>query len=139
MKKAILAILAIFLVTSAAWAAEKAMEKGRGMETEKAKTMAMDKGKEVTMTGRISCTFCNLPAAMECTKECCTACIKAGDPVLFSDEKGNLYLLVSGEKEKPLMTPERMNLIAEKVKIQGMLVIRGGIQGIYVKTMEKVM
>jgi hypothetical protein len=137
MKKAILAILAIFLATSAAWAAEPVMEKSKGME--KGKMIHMEKGKEVTITGRISCTFCNLPAAMECTKECCTACIKAGDPVLFSDEKGNLYLLVSGEKEKPLMTPERMNLISEKVKIQGMLVTRGGIQGIYVKTMEKAM
>jgi hypothetical protein len=55
----------------------------------------------------------------------------------LSDAKGNLYILISGEKEKPLMTAERMNLLQEKVKVQGMLVKRGGIQGIYVKTMEK--
>jgi hypothetical protein len=64
------------------------------------------KGEEVTITGVITCTFCNLPAAGgKCTKECCQACIKSGDPILLQDEKGSLYLLISGEKEKPLMTP----------------------------------
>jgi hypothetical protein len=131
MKKTFFAFMAILLLTAGSWAADKGAEKG--------KTMPMDKGKEVTITGKISCTFCNLPAAMECTKECCTACIKSGDPVLLSDDNGNLYLLISGEKEKPLMTTERMNLIKEKVKVQGTLVSRGGIQGIYVKSMEKAM
>jgi hypothetical protein len=95
------------------------------------------KGEDVTITGKISCTFCNLPTPGHCTKECCQACVKSGDPVLFTDAEGNLYILLSGEKEKTLMTPERMNLLQEKVKVQGMLVKRGGIQGIYVKAMEK--
>lgn len=121
MKRVVFAVMAILMVTTAAWAGEKASAKS----------------KEVTITGKISCTFCNLPAAMECSKECCAACIKAGDPVLLSDSKGKLYLLVSGEKEKPLMTAERMDLVQGKVKVKGILASRGGIQGIYVKTMEK--
>ena len=56
---------------------------------------------------------------------------------LLTDAKGNSYLLLSGEQMKPLMTPERMNLLEEKVKVEGILVTRGGIQGIYVKKMEK--
>lgn len=121
MKRALVVMMAVLLLTAIGWAAEQ----------------GTPKGKEVTITGKVSCTFCNLPGQANCTKECCQACIKSGDPVLLSDPKGNLYILISGEKEKPLMTPERMNLLQEEVKVQGMLVKRGGLQGIYVKTMEK--
>ena len=119
MKRALAVTMAILLLAATGWAAEKA------------------KVKEVTITGKISCTFCNLAAQSNCTKECCQACLKSGDPVLLSDAKGNLYILLNGEKEKPLMTADRMNLVTEKVKVQGMLVKRGGVQGIYVKNMEK--
>jgi hypothetical protein len=118
MKKAMVVVVAVLLLTAAGWAASS-------------------KGKEVTITGKISCTFCNLPAASNCSKECCQACIKSGDPVLLTDAQGNLYLLISGDKEKPLMTADRMNLLQEKVKVKGMLVKRGGMQGIYVNAMEK--
>ncbi len=117
MKRAVVILLAVVLFSAICWAAPK--------------------GEDVTMTGRISCTFCNLPAEGACSKECCLACIKSGDPVLFSDAKGNLFILLSGEKEKPLMTSERMNLVQENIKVEGILVKRGGIQGIYVKSMEK--
>jgi len=33
--------------------------------------------------------------------------VKAGDPVLLTDAKGNLYILLSGESMKPLMTDDR--------------------------------
>lgn len=121
MKRVLVLLIAVALLGGTCWAAEK----------------AMPKGKEVTMTGTISCTFCNLPAQANCSKECCTACVKAGDPVLFADAKGKLYVLVSGDKEKPLMTPDRMEMISGKVKVTGIVVKRGGIQGIYVKDMQK--
>jgi hypothetical protein len=35
------------------------------------------------------------------------------------------------------MTPDMMNLVTEKVKVTGIMVKRGGLQGIYVKKMEK--
>jgi hypothetical protein len=85
----------------------------------------------------MSCTFCNLPAVGKCTKECCQNCVKSGDPVLLTDGKGNLYILLSAEQMKPLMTPERMDLLQSKVTVSGILVKRGGLQGIYVKKMEK--
>ena len=118
MKRAVVILVPALLFSATCWAAGK----------------AAPKGKEVTMTGKISCTFCNLPAPGNCSKECCLTCIKSGDPVLFTDAKGNLYILLSDEKAKPLMTPERMDLVQENIKIEGILVKRGGIQGIYVKS-----
>lgn len=121
MKKAVLVFMAVLLLTATCWA-----------------QMAAPKGQEVTMTGVLNCTFCNLPGpGGMCSKECCQACIKMGDPALLQDAKGNLYILISGEKEKPLMTAERMNFVTEKVTVSGMLVKRGGLQAIYVKKMDK--
>ncbi len=120
MKKAVLILMAFSLLAATCWA--------QGMAP---------KGQEVTVTGVISCTFCNLPGGGKCTKECCQNCIKAGDPVLLTDPKGQLYILLSGEQMKPLMTPERMDMLESKVTVSGIEVKRGGIQGIYVKKMEK--
>jgi hypothetical protein len=116
MKRALLILMAVVLSASICWA-------------------AAPKGEEVTVTGKLTCTFCNLPAAGKCSKECCQNCYKSGDPALLEDANGNLYILLSGEHEKPLMNPERMNLFTEKVTVKGMLMKRGGVQGIYVKEM----
>jgi hypothetical protein len=117
-KRALLPLMAVLLLTSICWA-------------------AAPKGKEVTITGKLVCAFCNLAAPGKCTKECCQNCIKSGSPALLEDAKGNLYVLLPGEHEKQLWTPERMNLFTEKVTVKGMMVKRGGVQGIYVKEMEK--
>ena len=119
MKRAVLVLMAVLLLASICWAQD------------------VPKGKDVTITGVISCTFCNLPAVGKCSKECCQGCIKSGDPVLLTDAKGSLYILLSGEKMKPLMTADKLDLLQEKVSITGILVQRGGLQGIYVKKMEK--
>jgi hypothetical protein len=118
MKRTLLAFVAVLLLASIAWA-------------------AAPKGKEVTITGKMTCTFCNLPAAGKCSVECCEKCLKSGDPVLLEDAKGNLYILLSGEHEVPLMTAERMKLMTERVTVKGLLVKRGGVQAIYVKEMAK--
>jgi hypothetical protein len=120
MKRALLVLMALVLLTSTCWA--------QG---------AAPKGQEVTMTGMFVCAFCNLPAMGKCSKECCQNCLKAGDPPLLSDEKGTLYILLTGEHEKPLLTPERIDLLTQKITVKGMLVKRGGLQAIYVKSMEK--
>jgi hypothetical protein len=125
MKRLVLVIMAVLLLVGTCWA-----QMPVGAPSKAA-------GPEVTITGMLSCTFCSLPAAGTCTKECCQACIKSGDPVLLTDAKGDLYVLLTGEHEKPLMTPDRMNLVTEKVKVTGIVVKRGGLQGIYVKKMEK--
>jgi hypothetical protein len=125
MKRAFLVLMALLLLSTISWAANPVGGPPPAG------------GQEVTMTGMLSCTFCNMPGAGKCSKECCQACIKSGDPALLTDDKGQLYILLSGEHEKPLMTPEKMNLVTEKVTVTGMMVKRGGLQGIYVKKMEK--
>lgn len=120
MKKAVLVVMAILLLASTCFA--------QGMAP---------KGKDVTITGLMSCTFCNMPGGGKCTKECCQTCVKNGDPVLLTDAKGKLYILLTGEMGKPLMTPERMELLESKVMVTGIVVKRGGIEAIYVKKMEK--
>jgi hypothetical protein len=119
MKRALLVIVSVLLLSSMCWAADA------------------PKGQEVTITGRLTCTYCNLPAAAKPNKSCCQNCIKSGDPSLLEDTNGNLYILLSGEHEKPLMTPARMDLLGENVTVKGLLAKRGGVQGIYVKEMGK--
>jgi hypothetical protein len=114
MKRTVLALVAVLLLSTLSWA-------------------AAPKGEEVTITGKMTCTFCNLPAPGKCSVECCQNCIKSGDPVLLEDAQGNLYILLSGEHEVSLMTPERIKLLTQKVTVKGLLVKRGGIQAIYVK------
>jgi hypothetical protein len=96
------------------------------------------KGKEVTLTGRLSCTFCTFAhSGKQCNKGCCMECIKAGDPPLLKDEKGNMYILLGNEIKKPLMTPERMEMAGEEVTIKGLLVKGKGVQAIFVESIAK--
>jgi len=118
MKKAVLVLIALLLLTTMCWA-------------------QAPKGQEMTVTGMMSCTFCNLPGGGKCDKKCCQDCIKAGDPALLTDDKGAMYILLTGEQMKPLMNAERMDMLMSKVKVTGIMVKNGGLQAIYVKKMEK--
>jgi hypothetical protein len=136
MKRTITLVVVCLLVTGTgyfAFAAEQ--EKAK---TEKAPEKAAYSGKQVTMTGNMSCTFCKLAHPnMTCKPDCCIGCVKSGDPAMLTDADGNMYLLISGEKEVPLMNPERMKMLGGQVTVKGMLVKGKGIQAIYVDSMEK--
>jgi hypothetical protein len=109
-------------------------------EQEKPKTdKAATSGKQVTMMGNLSCTFCKLAHPdMTCKPDCCMNCVKAGDPPMLTGADGNMYLLINGEQGVPLMNPERMKMMGGQVAVKGMLVKGKGIQAIYVDSMEKV-
>jgi hypothetical protein len=132
MKRTIVLVTVCLLVSGTAYFTFAA-------EQEKAKTeKAMSSGKDVTMTGHLSCTFCKLAnPTMSCKPECDMACVKAGDPPLLVDAEGNMYILVNGEQGVALMTPERMKMLGGEVTVKGMLVKGKGVQAIYVNTMEK--
>jgi hypothetical protein len=101
---------------------------------------AMEKAEaqQITVTGRLSCTFCTLANPDKpCMPECCTSCVKAGDPPSLTDAKGNLFLLLSGEKERPLMTPARLQMMGGQVTVKGLEVNRNGIRAIYVDSIQK--
>jgi hypothetical protein len=94
-------------------------------------------GKEVSITGKVTCTFCNLShPGKTCEPGCCERCIKAGDPPLLTDADGNQYILLTGEHEVPLMTPERYKMLGGAVNVNGVMVKGKGIQAIYVDKME---
>jgi hypothetical protein len=96
------------------------------------------KGENVTITGQLSCTFCKLAHPdMSCKPECCSACVKSGDPPLLTDAEGNMFILLTGEKEVPLMNADRMKLVGGQVIVKGLLVKGKGIQAIYVDSIEK--
>ena len=120
MKRTMVVLMAVAVLGAMAWAAEKEMKKGE----------------EVTMTGTLSCASCKL-AGHTCPKGCCNTCVKAGDPALLQDEKGELFLMLSGDMGKGAMTPERLDMLGAKVTVKGNLVKEHGLQGIYVKEMAK--
>jgi len=96
------------------------------------------KGKEVTITGQVTCTFCKLSNPNKpCSPGCCERCIKAGDPPLLTAKDSTQYILLTGEHEVPLMTPERYAMLGGMVTVTGILVKGKGVQVIYVDKMEK--
>jgi hypothetical protein len=125
MKKLMIVLALALLATGMVIAAEK--EKKAPM-----------KGEEVTMTGSLSCTFCRLAHPNHaCNKECCKGCMKAGDPAVLTDADGNMYILLTNEIKKPVMTDERLEMAGGKVTVKGLLVKAKGIQAILVEKMEK--
>ena len=94
--------------------------------------------KDVTITGKLSCTFCALANPDKpCTPGCCADCVKMGDPPSLTDALGNMYILLTGEKGTTLMTPERIQMMGGQVTVKGLLVTRNGIQAVYVDSMSK--
>ena len=99
---------------------------------------APSKGKTVTMTGKVTCTMCTLAhPETPCDKSCCQTCIKAGDPALFTDMRGNQYVLLSSDMKSPAISAERMEMAGDRVKVKGLLIKGKGVQAIVVDSMEK--
>ncbi len=121
MKKTLVLCVVVAVLSAAVWAVEA------------------KKGEEMTMTGTLSCSFCKLAGGPDhkCSKECCQACLKGGDTALLQDDKGGLFMLVSKDKEKPVINPERLALMGEKVNVKGIMVKANGLQAIYVENIEK--
>ena len=95
------------------------------------------KGKEVSIAGKMTCTFCKLANPDKtCKPGCCEGCVRAGDPPLLTATDGNQYVLLTNEHEVSLMTPERYKMFNKPVNVQGVLVKGKGIQVIYVDKME---
>lgn len=103
-----------------------------------AQDKAAAKGKEVTVTGKLSCTSCSMAhPETPCPAGCCESCIKAGDPPLLTDKDGNQFILAASEMKATLMTPERIKLAGGMVTVKGMQIAGKGVQIITVTSMEK--
>jgi hypothetical protein len=97
------------------------------------------KGKEVEITGQLSCAFCKLSHPEHpCATGCCVSCIKGGDVALITDAKGNMYVVLGNEVKKPAISPDDAELAGSRVVVKGLLVKGKGLQAILVDSMEKV-
>lgn len=97
-------------------------------------------GETVTVTGKLTCTFCKLAHPEKpCSKKgCCVRCIRAGDPPLLTDARGEQYVLLTSRHEAPLMTPARYRMVGQVVRVEGLLVKGHGVRAIKVQTMVRV-
>jgi len=120
------------------WAVPTALALASAAPAWAAPADAASEGTETTVTGRLTCTWCNLahPKA-DPDRKCCVRCIRAGDPPLLTNGDGQQYVLLTGVHETPLMTPARYELVGSTVKVGGVLIKGNGVQAIKVKSMAK--
>ena len=96
------------------------------------------KEKQVSVIGTMTCSVCRLThPGKACPPGCCEDCIKNGDPVLFTDQTGNQYVLAPKEGGPKLMTDERYALLNQPVRVTGQLLKGKGVQFIVVDTIAK--
>jgi hypothetical protein len=96
------------------------------------------KGKPVTITGQVVDTGCYLSHDSKGADHvaCATTCAKAGVPLAILDDKGKLYMPVAADHKN--QNAKLMPFIEKKVKVNGVLLEKGGLNGLAIKTVEAV-
>lgn len=100
-------------------------------------------GKPVTIVGEVIDTQCYLsgatgPGRGASHKECALNCAKGGIPLSILEEKtGTVYL--TGQTKKAMTTSNLMLLdfVAERVRVTGRLVEKGGARMVLIEKVEK--
>jgi hypothetical protein len=123
MKKAFIAVLAIFIVCGFA--------------------LAQQKGKQITIVGEVVESQCyitglNGPGKGLTHKECALRCAKGGIPLsILEDKTGTLYL--AGQSKKAMSGANELLLpfVAEKVKVTGRLFEKGGMKMLLISKVDK--
>ena len=93
--------------------------------------------KEMTLTGLVVETGCYMSHDSKGAKHeaCATACAKSGVPLAILDEAtGAMYISVASDHKNP--NTKLMPFIEKKVKVTGMLMEKGGVKGLALKTVE---
>lgn len=95
-------------------------------------------GKAVTITATVVDTGCYMShdAIGEKHVDCATACAKAGVPLALVDASGKLYMPIAMNHKNPNV--QLMPFIEKKVKVTGVAMEKGGLNGIAIKTIEAV-
>ena len=99
---------------------------------------AEDKAADVTLTGSVVDMHCYVTHGLRDAKHtaCSNACIARGVPAGFLADDGTLYVLFD---EKPFSVKDKVAGLADvPARLTGTPVVRGGIKGIQIKTIEKV-
>ena len=131
MKKAFIPALITLLVVYALVAGSRCLQAQDGG---KADTQAAD----VTLKGTVVDTHCYVTHGIHGEKHtgCANACIARGVPAGFLAEDGTLYMLFG---QKPFSVKDTVAGLADvPVTLVGTPVVRGGIKGIQIKSIEKI-
>lgn len=92
----------------------------------------------VTLVGEVLDLACFLSRGDrgKAHKKCARVCVLGGTPMGLLADNGDVYLLLDNhEKQAPYEAAKK--LAAERVKVTGQLVIRGGLRGVVVETAVK--
>jgi hypothetical protein len=98
---------------------------------------AEEKGADVTLTGTVVDMHCYVTHGIHDAKHtgCANACIARGVPAGFLTDDGTLYVLFD---EKPFSVKDKVAGLADvPATLKGTPVVRGGIKGIQIKSIEK--
>ena len=99
---------------------------------------AEDKAADVTLTGSVVDMHCYVTHGLRDAKHtaCSNACIARGVPAGFLADDGTLYVLFD---EKPFSVKDKVAGLSDvPARLTGTPVVRGGIKGIQIKSIEKV-
>jgi hypothetical protein len=98
---------------------------------------AEEKAAEVSLTGTVVDMHCYVTHGIRDAKHtaCANACIDRGVPAGFLTEDGTLYVLFD---EKPFSVKDKVAGLADvPATLKGTPVVRAGIKGIQIKSIEK--
>lgn len=98
---------------------------------------AEEKVADVTLKGTVVDMHCYVTHGIHDAKHtaCANACIERGVPAGFLAEDGTLYMLFA---EKPFSVKDQVKDLADvPVRLTGTPVVRGGIKGIQIKSIER--
>jgi hypothetical protein len=100
-------------------------------------------GKPVTIVGEVIDTQCYLsgatgPGRGAGHKECAVNCAKGGIPLSILEEKtGEVFLAGQSKKAMTSANPMLLEYIAERVRVSGRLVEKGGTKMVLIDKIEK--
>jgi len=97
-----------------------------------------DAPKVVTVKGEVVDLWCYMDHRDhgQKHKSCAVKCAEAGNPIGIADASGHLFIAMGGKKHQP-GRDVLIDLMAETVTVTGRLVKDGGLQAIYITSVEK--
>ncbi len=96
-----------------------------------------DMAKTITVKGEVVDLWCYIDHGAHGAdhKTCAIACAKAGNPIGLATADGDLYILMGSEKHQP-GSAVALDKMADTVTVTGKLMKKGGLQAIYVESIE---
>ena len=103
-------------------------------------TAAFDTGKSTTVKGYVLDSACAFTKDLKkpISKECATACAKAGSPLVILSEDGTIYWPISDASSLPAkgQNDRVMKFAGQQVSVQGTVYAKGGSHAIVIQKIE---